>query len=129
MNPSRFPIYIPNKDAPAALQEVLESIAPGSAIVGHPDVDPAHQRTLIYYEAADGASEAASFADRARSAARRLSEQQRTVAKRSVTRTALTQVGWLTPERGVEPTDAAGRLALAGWLDLLDGDEVDAAAL
>lgn len=127
MNP--FPVYTPNRDAPAVVRLAVASIDPRSAIVGSPDAPDTAERTLIYYEGNRyGAGNIVTFADRAMIAAGRLAERYPTVARAAVPRQALLLVGSFTAGHGVDVPDASSLIALAKWLELFDGDRVDTAA-
>jgi hypothetical protein len=122
----RFRVYIPNLSAPEHV--ALAWIEPKSAIVGSPE--PAGDELLIYFEGNRyRALNMVTFADRAREAADRLAVNYPTIAKTMVTRRALTQIGWFTPGHGVDVPDGPSLVALAEWLDLLDGEHFDSDAL
>lgn len=127
---TQYPLYIPNPDAPERERMSVAAILPKSAIVGEPDLGASEARTLIYYEGNRyGATNMVTLADRAAIAAGRLSERYPTVAMASVPTAALTRVGVFTPDHGIDVPDARGLIALARWLDLFDGEQVDTDAM
>ena len=124
----RFPVYIPEAAAPAAVRDTVALIDPKSAIVSAPD--PSGDELLVYFEGNRyRAANMITFADRALHAAGRLASNYPTIAKATVPRRALTHVGLFTPGHGVDVPDAGALVALARWLELLDGERFDSDAL
>lgn len=138
----RLAVYVPNPDAPPDAARQVESIAPGSGIVGRivQEQDPDESPVLIYYEGnIYGAGNMVTFADRVYFAAGRMTTNAPTVALRLVRPDALAQVGWFYPQHQrvelvSDPPERSGGLAvvrLARWLGLYDEarHKIDADAL
>jgi hypothetical protein len=123
-----FPVYIPHAAAPKRLRDTVALIDPKSAIVSVPDLSG--DELLVYFEGNRyRAANMITFADRARHAAERLATNYPTIARALVPRRALTRVGSFTPDHGVDVPDARALVALARWLELLDGERFDSDAL
>ena len=117
--PPEVRAYLPAHEAPA-----LRNVQAGSAIVSHheyvhsPDDPEGPARVLVYFEGnKHGASNMATYADRAMFAYWRMRERYPTVAQAEVPVDQLVRIGTLDPEhRAIELVDDEHAPDLANWL-------------
>lgn len=98
---------------------LARTVARGSAIIGSATSD---DWVMVDYEGAlYGQSTLRTYADRARRAAERHLAHYPTIARALVTRSALRQVGWFDPQRGIILFEHE-RDAVASWLHVQELD-------
>lgn len=118
---SPFVVFVPRRGDPAT-----KGIRVGSGIVGAPA--PGAECVAVYYEGAlYGQSQMGRLADRVFVAHGRLVESYPTVARMTIVRASLVEVGTFDPPSGtIAPIDSEAEAALAAWLG---SEELDPAEL
>ncbi len=118
--PTSLAVFVPA----SGLTVIAITVARGSAIIGPPPGDELAV-TVDYEGAVYGQANMKTLADRARQAAGRQMAHYPTVARYTVPRSELRQVGWFDPIDGILLFDDAEG-AVASWLgmDALDPKEL-----